>query len=442
MRSPLGSLLDRAPVSFAPRTGLGVTAAGPVVDPLAMLNQFGSVGTLFTIVSRIANSVSSVEWHLYRKSTDQRRRYGPAQDTRTEVVRHWALDVWNQPNPFMTRQEFVEVFSQHLELCGEGWWVVGRDDRSTLPLEVWPVRPDRMLPVPHATRYLAGYEYREASGKTVPLKLDEVVFLRSPNPVDPYRGMGPVQSLLVDLDANRYSAMWNRNFFRNDASPGGIIEVDRRLSDDEFDEMVLRWREQHQGVSNAHRVAVIEQGKWVDRAFSMRDLQFGELRTVSRDIIREAFGYPKPMLGAVDDINRANAEAGELVFARWVVTQRLERIKQALNSDFLPLFGATDLEFDYENPVPPDREADLREQQAAVDMAVKLIAEGFDPAQVLAFLGLPPMTWARPEPALEVGRNPDTGDDAPPDAGAILALERAVAGLIQANDRKEGQRAP
>lgn len=440
MRSPLGAILDRAPIRHAAPTGF-LASAPSLADPLAMLNQYGSVGTLFTIVSRIANSVSSVNWHLYRKSTDLRRRYGPAQDTRVEVVRHWALDVWNQPNPFMTRQEFVEVFSQHLELCGEAWWVVGRDDRATLPLELWPVRPDRMEPVPHATKYLAGYTYREASGQKVPLELDEVVFLRAPNPVDPYRGMGPVQSLLVDLDATRYSAQWNRNFFYNDASPGGIIEVERRLSDDEFKEMVLRWREQHEGVRNAHRVAVIEQGKWVDRSFSMRDLQFGELRTVARDIIREAFGYPKPMLGAVDDINRANAEAGELVFARWVVKQRLERIKQALNSDYLPLFGATDLEFDYENPVPPDREADLREQQAAVDMAVKLIAEGFDAAQVLDFLGLPPMTWTRPEPALERGRNPDKeGDDAPPDADAIAS---AIAALTRANDRKEGRhRAP
>ncbi len=397
MRSPLGAILDRAPVRYATGRNLAFPLAGGS-NPEQMMRQYGSVGTLFAIVSRIATSVSEVKWHLYRKTTDRRRRYGPVEDSRVEVTSHWALDVWNRPNQFMPRQEFVEVFSQHLELTGEGWWVLERDPRSSLPLGVWPVRPDKMAPVPHPTKYISGYEYTDPDGRKVPLGLDEVIFLRMPNPLDPYRGLGPVQSILVDLDSSRYTAEWNRNFFFNDASPGGIIEVDKRLSDDEFDEMTSRWREQHQGVRNAHRVAVIEQGKWVDRAFSMRDMQFSELREVGREVIREAFGYPKPMLGAVNDINRANAEAGEVVFARWVLRQRLDRIKGALNNDYLPLFGsaAEGLEFDHDDPTPEDRQADLAERTAAVDMAVQLVQQGFDAAQVLEFLGLPSLDYTRP----------------------------------------------
>jgi HK97 family phage portal protein len=401
VRSPLGAILDRAPVRYATDRHLAFPlAAGPNAEQL--MRQYGSVGTLFAIVSRIATSVSEVKWHLYRTTTDRRRRYGPVEDSRVEVTSHWALDVWNRPNPFMPRQEFVEVFSQHLELTGEGWWIIERSPRSSLPLGVWPVRPDKMAPVPHPTKYLSGYEYTDPDGRKIPLGLDEVIFLRMPNPLDPYRGMGPVQSILVDLDSSRYTAEWNRNFFFNDASPGGIIEVDKRLSDDEFDEMTLRWREQHQGVRNAHRVAVIEQGKWVDRAFSMRDMQFSELREVGREVIREAFGYPKPMLGAVNDINRANAEAGEVVFARWVLRQRLDRIKGALNNDYLPLFGpaAEGLEFDHDDPTPEDREADRLERVAAVEMAVKLVQQGFDAAQVLEFLGLPELDYTRPKAAV------------------------------------------
>jgi len=115
-------------------------------------------------------------------------------------------------------------------------------------------------------------------------------------------------------------------------------------------------------------------------------------------VIREAFGYPKPMLGAVDDVNRANADAGELVFARWVLRQRLERIKGALNHDFLPQFGtaADGLEWDYVDPTPEDRDADRLERVAQVDIAVKLISEGFDPAQVLEFVGLPSLDYTKP----------------------------------------------
>jgi HK97 family phage portal protein len=390
-----------------------------------MMRQYGSVGTLFAIVSRIATSVSEVQWHLYRKQTDRRRRYGPVEDTRVEVTSHWALDVWHQPNPFMTGQEFREVFSQHVELVGEGWWVVGRNPRSDLPISLWPIRPDKMAPEPHPTKFVSGYIYSDPDGRKIPLGTDEVVFLRMPNPLDPYRGMGPVQSVLADLDSTRYTAEWNRNFFLNDASPGGIIEVDKRLSDAEFDEMGARWREQHQGVRNAHRVAVIEQGKWVDRAFSMRDMQFSELRAVNDEQIRKAFGYPRPMLGDVVDINRANAEAGEVVFARWVLRQRLNRIKGALNSDFLPLFGrdvADQYEWDHDDPTPADRDADRLEREAAVDMAIRLIQAGFDAEQVLELCGLPQLDYtkpAAPKPTPTPGA-PGTGDLA--EAVRALAL--------------------
>jgi HK97 family phage portal protein len=365
-----------------------------------MMRQYGAVGTLFAIVHRISTSVAAVDWHLYRKSVDGRRRYGPVEDNRKEVTAHAALDVLNNPNPFYTRQELVESFTQHLDLTGEGWLLVGRNGMSDLPLELWCVRPDRMKPVPDPQDYLKGYIYTGPNGEKEPLGLDEVIQIRMPNPLDPYRGLGPVQAILTDLESTRYSAEWNRNFFFNDASPGGIVEVAQHLSDPEFDELTLRWREQHQGVRNAHRVAVLDNGaKWVDRQFSMRDMQFQQLRDQSREVIMEAFGFPKAMLGRVDDVNRANAEANEVVFARWLVVPRLERIKGALNNDLLPLFGTAGqgLEFDYDNPVPEDKEYELKEQDAAVQRAISLIKQlGIDPQEALEFCGLPNFTIKQP----------------------------------------------
>jgi HK97 family phage portal protein len=210
--------------------------------------------------------------------------------------------------------------------------------------------------------------------------------------------MGPVQAAMIDLDSARYSAEWNRNFFLNSAEPGGIIQVDKRLTDDEFNEMTDRWREQHQGVSQAHRVAVIEQGQWVNRSMSMRDMQFQELRNVSREIIREAFGIHAHMLGISEDVNKANAEAGEMSFARWLVKPRCERIKQVLNSKLLPMFGATStgVEFDHDRVVPEDREADDRERTSKAQAAQLLVVAGYDPAAVALAVGLPDMAYTGP----------------------------------------------
>ena len=89
-------------------------------------------------------------------------------------------------------------------------------------------------------------------------------------------------------------------------------------------------------------------------------MQFEQLRRFSRETFRQAYGFPKPLLGDVEDVNRANAEAAEIVFARWLQVPRLNRWRTLLNDDFLPAFGSmgSGFVFDYENPIP---------QLAAVD---------------------------------------------------------------------------
>lgn len=393
MRSPLRTLLGQAqiPVPFTGRAS-SQRAWGRPSGQVAQMAAMGSVGTLFAIVNRTSNATAQVEWKLWRKA-----KSGKDED-RVEVTSHACLDLWNKPNPFMPRQEFVEVEQQHVDLTGEGWWIVARDPRSPIPLELWPVRPDRMTPVPDPETYLRGYMYRSPDGEEVALKLDQVIQLRMPNPLDTYRGMGPVQSILADLDSSRYSAEWNRNFFLNGAAPGGIIKVDRRLGDDEFDELRMRWNEQHKGVANAHRVAILEQGEWVDRRFTQADMQFVELRKVGRDVIREAFGIPAFAVGEVADVNRATAEASKAWFAEMLTVPRLERIKGALNFDLLPMFGATakDLEWDYVSPVPADREAAAAELKAKAEAAERLINAGLDSADVLSAVGLPAIRMATP----------------------------------------------
>jgi HK97 family phage portal protein len=388
----LRNLTNRAPVTYAPgggRSGLLSNIVRPAGQE-AQMRAMGTVGTLFAIVERITTAYSQVEWHLYRSSKSGRP------EDRVEVTSHAALDLWNQPNPFMTGPQWREATQQHEELTGEQWWIPAFHERSTIPLELWFARPDRMTPVPDRETFLSGYVYSSPTGEQVPLGVDEVIMLRRPNPLDPYRGWGPVQTILADLDSSRASAEWNANFFRNSAQPGGIVEAEKRLSDEEFNEFRDRWNEQHRGVANAHRVAVLENGlKWQDRSFSMNDMQFVELRDAGREIIREAFGFPKPMLGTVDDANRANMEAAEAIFSKWLVRTRLRRTRQALNTRLLPLYGALGkgLEFDFEDPVTGDVEMESKQLTAQANAAQSLVSSGYDPQAVAQAVGLPELPF-------------------------------------------------
>lgn len=376
---------DAVPVPYVSRGGL----AGPITIPIGgrgsqtdQLAVMSVVPTLFAVVHKLSTGTAAVSWDLYVERGNQKQ----------QVTRHAALDILRKPNPWMPWQEFCEVTQQHIDLTGESWWIIVYHDRApTVPLELWPVRPDRMTPIPDPDEFLTGYEYTSPNGQKIPLKTNEVIQIRMPNPMDPYRGLGPVQAMLVDLDSAKYTAEWNRNFFKNSAEPGGIIKVDTRLSDTEYDEMRDRWSEQHKGVANAHRVAILERAEWVDRKFTMRDMQFAELRKLTRDQVLEGFGFPKVMLGATDGVNMANAVTAEYMFAKWLVKTRLDRIKGAIDNELLPLFGPTTagMSYDYVSPVPEDTEVENAKLKTRVECFVLLVNSGVDPDNASEVVGLP-----------------------------------------------------
>ena len=418
----LGDVARRSVTSPVPLNGgRGPNmAVAPPPGSEQYMRAYGAVGTLHAIVSRLANATSQVRWHLYESTDDPDAE-------RDEVKSHLAISVWNRPNKYYTRQAFVETFMQHLELTGESEWILARagTNQTGPPLELWPVRPDRISPVPSPTDFLAGWAYN-AGTEIVPLRTDQVIQLKTPNPLDPYRGLGPVQSILIDLESSDYAAKWNRNFFQNSAQPGGIVEVPGELSDKQFRQMRDRWEEQHKGVANAHRVAILETGKWVDRKYTMADMQFAELRMLSSEVIRQAFTFPKPMLGTVEDVNRANAEAAMVVFAEWLLVPRLERIREALNTQFLPLFGpsAAGLEFDYDSPVPSDDQYDASVMLLKANAALALTKAGYDLMDILDTVGLPKMKInpvpPRPDEKINVEATVDGEDAAVPGQDAPL----------------------
>ena len=411
MRS-LASVVNLSPVPLVERYARG---GGGWMMPIgrgyvSQMEAARTQGTILAVVRRLATSTAKNTWRLWTRPASGKK------EDRAEVTSHAALDLWNRPNPFMTQRQLIQNFQQHKELTGEGNLVLGTVGK--LPIELWPIRPDRIEPVPDPYAFLKGWVYTGPNGDRVPLDPPELIRAIDPDPLDPYRGLSPVKALFDDLDASRLSTQWSRNFYTNSARPGGIIEVDRRLSDPEFDEMRDRWAEQHQGVNKAHRVAIIENGaKWVDATVSQRDMQFVEMDTRQRDKLLEGWGLPKSALGITENVNRANADAGEYLFAKWLIEDRLDAIRDMLNGQLLPLYGKDQpkkYEFDYDSPVPADDMQEMQILKARSDAASVLLSipsVAFDPDEVLEATGLPEITHEdRPTPAL-----PGSSSKSPPD---------------------------
>lgn len=398
---------DEPPIPYtAPGdTGVPLFGAGPG-SVSSQLNLTTAETTLFSVLDLISEQVSSTPWWGQRPEPP-----GREQDTEPVMVtaeESLAVKLWDTPNTFMTREHVMKLMTWHYAAVGEGWAVMRYADAArTIPVSWWPVRPDRMFPIPSPDKFLAGYMYVGPNGEKIPLDLNQVMRLTNPHPTDMHRGIGVVQTLGRATDLAFTSQEWIAAFFRNDATPGGIIELPDGLEDGEYRKLVKKWNEQHRGVNRAHRVAILEYGKFVPRGTSPKDMEFKELRTLSRDQILEGVRVHRHMLGASDDVNLANAQAAQSSFDRTKTEPYLNKWKGFADRVFRPKFGEPGkrVELCYKSPIEQDAAEEREDTTARVDNAVKLIAlDRFDDGEVLAAFGLPelaPKASADPDPAAD-----------------------------------------
>lgn len=383
--------------------------------------------TLFSTLELITKTTSRVKWDAHRPL-----RAGEQADQDRPVIlpeQNRAVYLWNRPNNFMTGKQLRQVCTWHYRAVGEAWMVMDFYDAGmNVPRAWWPVRPDRMQVKTDPDEFLTGYTYTGPSGEKIDLDEREVLRITNPHPMDPHRGLGVVQTLGTIIGMSLESAQWIANFFANDATPGGVIEIPLGLEDADYNRVRKRWNEQHRGTAKAHRVAILEYGSFKPRSYSMKDMQFPEIRHLSRDQVLEAFRIHKHNMGISDDVNRANAVAAREQLSQNETVPNLEDWSELGNGPYGERFGAVGevVELCYRDPTPEDEAQALLEGNAKVDNYVKLLNARVDPKVASDFLGLPELPLvvdALPEPASDddgkVADQPDLGTSDTPASGEL-----------------------
>lgn len=378
-----------------PYTAAGTTMAsvfGRGADPTErQLDLTTTESTLLSILDLISGDVAGVAWDLYRgaRTADMQPPEGAKPITE---LQHLAVKLWHQPNDFMTGEHLRSVVAWHYDAVGEGW-VVCQYNSAGIPESYWPVRPDRMRPRTDSKKYLVGYTYIGPARERIPLELNEVLRITRPHPLDPHRGIGPVTALMLPLTTSLTAQQWIQAFYSNDATPGGIIQLQRDevMDDDDYDTIVTRWNEQHKGVGRAHRVGVLEIGSFLPTVVDLKKLQFTETRHLTRDQMLEAYQLNKFMLGATDDVNRAASLAANDTYARRILHRRVKKWFGFANGPYLRTFGATGrgVVFCPENVIPDDEEAANAERDSIAAAVKTYVDAGVPLEQISEMFGLP-----------------------------------------------------
>lgn len=275
---------------------------------------------VYACVRRISENVGSLPLITYR------RLAGGGKD-RAEA--HALYDLLkNQPNPEMTAQSFWECLSGHIETRGNAYAEIEVDNGGRI-VGLWPLRPDRMQvwrddTIDHAPlRYL----YRVGNHE---VRLDPDSVLHIPGfGYDGLIGYSPVSLFREVIALGLAIEEFGARFFGNDSRPGGILTTKGRLKDPE--RLKKAWEQAHQGLSNRHRVAVLEEDvSWQQIGIAPEDAQFLETRKFQRSEIASIWGVPPHLIGDLERATFSNVEMQSLEFVTYTLRPRLRRFEQAI----------------------------------------------------------------------------------------------------------------
>lgn len=361
LKDRLASWLVKSPKLNYMGTG-GFWEVPPQESGEGYLQAYRTVGTLHAVISRIATAVGESKWRLYSTKGGKRK----------EITEHPLLKLLTYVNKFDTGNELFEQTQITLDLVGEAFWVLNFT-KGGVPAEIWVAEPHRMTVLPDPKLYIKGYTYKNGTEEK-PLSTNEVIFFKYPDPANRYRGLGPAQAAQKDINVERFTRTWQERFFYNNAEPKGIISIPG-VDEEDLRAFEQQWKKKYAGTHNAHKIAFVnEEVKYERTGSTPKEMDFWRSDKANRDRLLLALGMPLSVMGISENVNRANAEAGEFLFTRWVVRPRLVKLREKLNEQLVPKFGPN-MELDFDEPVPQTKEMLIKQSEVGVKTGFLTINE-------------------------------------------------------------------
>lgn len=229
----------------------GRSNAGEQVDEKAAMQ----IPTVYACVRLLAESIAALPLHLYRVTDDNGNKEKARDHPLYKIL-------YRQPNPEMTSFVFWETLMTHLLLWGNAYAQIVRDGKNTV-LGLYPLLPENV----EVDRDESGelYYIYHAYTDEVPGEQNKDIYFRR-DEIFHVPGLGfngligfsPIAMMKNSLGTSIAVDKYGSSFFKNGAQPSGVLEHPGVVKDP--NRIRDSWEAAYGGASNAHRVAVLEEG--------------------------------------------------------------------------------------------------------------------------------------------------------------------------------------
>jgi len=217
-------------------------------------------------------------------------------------------DLLEEPNADDTFSDIVAEIITDLHIYGDAYVEVVRDKATDLPVALYNVYcPSMRIKVDEHGRVL-GYVQVFDWQIVAEFKLNQIIHFRLINPGSEVYGLSPLESLIIPIETDLYAQAYNKNFFKNDATPRLHVDLGN-CTLPQLKRMREYWRTVYKGSGKSHKTIITEGGaKITPIGTPPKDMEFLNQRKFNRDEILAVLGVPPIMVGIVESSNRANSK--------------------------------------------------------------------------------------------------------------------------------------
>lgn len=307
----------------------GQSSAGKCVTERSAMQMTA----VYACVRILSEAVAGLPLHLYKYNSNG------SKEKALEHPLYFLLH--DEPNPEMTSFVFRETLMTHLLLWGNAYAQIIRNGKGEVTA-LYPLMPDRIT-VDRDENGRLYYEYIVSSddapiNKKSTVRLPPFDVLHIPGlSFDGLVGYSPIAMAKNAIGMAIACEEYGSKFFANGAAPSGVLEHPGTIKDPR--RVRESWTQTFGGSSNAHKVAVLEEGmKYTPISISPEQAQFLETRKFQIDEIARIFRVPPHMVGDLEKSSFSNIEQQSLEFVKytldpWVSIWEQNLVRSLLTTD-------------------------------------------------------------------------------------------------------------
>lgn len=278
---------------------------------------------VWSAVTQLSQDIAALPLHLYKRMQPRGKRRW------TQSSLYHLMHM--QPNPEMTSMVYRERGMRDALLWGNSYSEIVENEAGVVAA-LWPLDPDGMLPKRvHGELF---YFYEDPEGKIAIFTSRQI--LHVPGFGNGIVGYNPVNKGKQAIAIGQAIEEFSGRFFGQGAKPGAVLEHPEVLDNEGRQNLKDTWYLAHGGLSESHRIAVLEEGmKLKEYGVDPEKAQMLLSKEFSVVEVARIFNIPPHRLKDLTRATFSNIEHSDLEYAKYSLNPWLVRFEQTYTTKLL-----------------------------------------------------------------------------------------------------------